>query len=53
MLWSKFDEEIYQKMRSDYERDGDKTVNFHGVVGSLSALIEATKMVRSMAGYND
>lgn len=53
MFWSKFDEEIYQKMLSDYKREGNKIVNFHGVVGSLSFLIEAIKIVRSMAGYND
>lgn len=52
-MWSKYDEEIYQKMLSDYEREGDKMVNFNGVIGSLSALIEATKMVRTMAGYNN
>ena len=53
MLWSQFDEYIYQKMVEDYNSEGDKIVMFNGVKGPLSSLIEAVKMVRSMAGYKD
>ena len=53
MLWSQFDENIYQKMVEEYNSDGDKIVMFNGVKGPLSSLIEAVKMVRSMAGYKD
>ena len=53
MLWSQFDEEIYQRMIEEYNSDGDKIVMFNGVKGPLSSLIEAVKMVRSMAGYED
>ena len=53
MLWSQFDEYIYQKMVEDYNSKGDRTVMFNGVKGPLSSLIEAVKMVRSMAGYED
>ena len=53
MLWSQFDENIYQKMVEEYNSAGDKIVMFNGVKGPLSSLIEAVKMVRSMAGYKD
>lgn len=53
MLWSQFDENIYQKMVEEYISEGDKIVVFNGVKGPLSSLIEAVKMVRSMAGYKD
>ena len=53
MLWSQFDENIYQRMVEEYNSDGDKIVMFNGVKGSLSSLIEAVKMVRSMAGYDE
>ena len=53
MLWSQFDEDIYQRMVEDYNSEGDKIVMFNGVKGPLSSLIEAVKMVRSMAGYED
>ena len=53
MLWSQFDEEIYQRMVEKYNSEGDKIVMFNGVEGHLSSLIEAVKMVRSMAGYKD
>lgn len=54
MLWSQFDENIYQKMveENNYS-EGDKIVMFNGVKGHLSSLIEAVKIVRSMAGYKD
>ena len=52
-MWSQFDENIYQKMVEKYNSEGDKIVMFNGVKGSLSSLIEAVKMVRSMAGYKD
>ena len=53
MLWSQFDENIYQKMVEDYNSKGDRIVMFNGVEGHLSSLIEAVKIVRSMAGYKD
>ena len=53
MLWSQFDEDIYQKMVEDYNSEGDKIVMFNGVKGPLSSLIEAVELVRSMAGYED
>ena len=53
MLWSQFDEEIYQRMVEEYNSEGDKIVMFNGVEGHLSSLIEAVKIVRSMAGYKD
>ena len=53
MLWSQFDEDIYQRMVKEYNSDGDKVVMFNGVEGPLSSLIEAVKIVRSMAGYKD
>ena len=53
MLWSQFDENIYQKMVEEYNSEGDKIVMFNGVKGHLSSLIEAVKIVRSMAGYKD
>ena len=53
MLWSQFDENIYQRMVEEYNSDGDKIVMFNGVEGHLSSLIEAVKMVRSMTGYKD
>lgn len=53
MLWSQFDEDTYQRMVEEYNSDGDKIVMFNGVQGTLSSLIEAVKMVRSMAGYKD
>ena len=53
MLWSQFDENIYQRMVEEYNSNGDKIVMFNGVEGPLSSLIEAVKMVRSMAGYKD
>ena len=53
MLWSQFDEDIYQRMVKEYNSDGDKVVMFNGVKGDLSSLIEAVKIVRSMAGYKD
>ena len=53
MLWSQFDENIYQRMVEEYNSDGDKIVMFNGVKGPLSSLIEAVKMARSMAGYED
>lgn len=53
MLWSQFDEDIYQRMVKEYNSDGDKIVMFNGVEGPLSSLIEAVKMVRSMAGCKD
>ena len=53
MLWSQFDENTYQKMVEEYNYGGDKIVMFNGVKGHLSSLIEAVKMVRSMAGYKD
>ena len=53
MLWSQFDENIYQRMVEEYNSDGDKIVMFNGVKGPWSSLIEAVKMVRSMAGYKD
>ena len=53
MLWSQFDEYIYQKMVEDYNSKGDRTVKFNGVEGDLSTLIEAVKLVRSMTGYKD
>ena len=51
MLWSQFDEYIYQKMVEDYSSKGDRTVKFNGVEGDLSTLIEAVELVRSMTGY--
>ena len=51
MLWSQFDEYIYQKMVEDYNSKGDRTVMFNGVEGDLSTLIEAVELVRSMTGY--
>ena len=51
MLWPQFDEYIYQRMVEKYYSEGDKIVMFNGVEGHLSSLIEAIKMVRSMAGY--
>ena len=51
MLWSQFDEYIYQKMVEDYNSKGDRTVKFNGVEGDLSTLIEAVKLARSMTGY--
>ena len=51
MLWSQFDENIYQRMVEEYSSDGDKIVMFNGVKGPLSSLIEAVELVRSMAGY--
>ena len=53
MLWSQFDEDIYQRMVKEYNSDGDKVVMFNGVKGQLSSLIEAVKIVRSMTGYKD
>ena len=53
MLWSQFDEDIYQRMVKEYNSEGDKIVMFNGVKGPLSSLIEAVKLVRSMAGYED
>ena len=53
MLWSQFDENIYQRMVKEYNSDGDKIVMFNGVKDHLSSLIEAVKIVRSMAGYKD
>ena len=53
MLWSQFDEYIYQKMVEDYNSKGDRTVTFNGVEGDLSTLIEAVELVRSMTGYKD
>ena len=53
MLWSQFDEEIYQRMVEEYNSEGDKIVMFNGVKGPLSSLIEAVKMVHSMAGYDE
>ena len=53
MLWSQFDEDIYQRMVKEYNSEGDKIVMFNGVKGHLSSLIEAVKIVRSMAGYED
>ena len=53
MLWSQFDENIYQRMVEEYNSDGDKIVMFNGVKGHLSSLIEAVKIVRSMIGYKD
>ena len=53
MLWSQFDEYIYQKMVEEYNSKGDKIVMFNGVKGPLSSLIEAVELVRSMAGYKD
>ena len=53
MLWSQFDEYIYQKMVEDYNSKGYITVMFNGVEGDLSTLIEAVELVRSMAGYKE
>lgn len=53
MMWSQFDECIYQRMVEKYNSDGDKIVIFNGVEGPLSSLIEAVELVRSMAGYKD
>ena len=53
MLWSQFDEDIYQRMVKEYNSEGDKIVMFNGVKGPLSSLSEAVKLVRSMAGYED
>ena len=53
MLSSQFDENIYQRMVEKYNSEGDKIVMFNGVKGPLSSLIEAVKLVRSMAGYKD
>ena len=53
MLWSQFDEYIYQRMVEKQNSEGNKIVVFNGVKGHLSSLIEAVKMVRSMAGYKD
>ena len=53
MLWSQFDEDIYQRMVEEYNSEGDKIVVFNGVKVHLSSLIEAVKIVRSMAGYKD
>ena len=53
MLWSQFDEDIYQRMVEKYNSEGDKIVVFNGVEGHLSSLIEAVKIVRSMIGYKD
>ena len=53
MLWSQFDEDIYQRMVKEYNSEGDKIVMFNGVKGPLSSLIEAVELVRSMAGYKD
>ena len=50
MLWSQFDESIYQRMIEDYNSKGNRTVIFNGVEGDLSTLIEAVELVRSMAG---
>ena len=52
MLWSQFDEYIYQKMVEDYNSKGDRAIKFNGAEGDLSTLIEAVELVRSMAGYN-
>ena len=53
MVWSQFDEYTYQRMVEKYNSEGDKIVMFKGVEGHLSSLIEAVKIVRSMAGYKD
>ena len=53
MVWSQFDEYTYQRMVEKYNSEGDKIVMFNGVEGHLSSLIEAVKIVRSMAGYKD
>ena len=53
MLWSQFDEDIYQRMVKEYNSEGDKIVMFNGVKGPLSSLIEGVELVRSIAGYKD
>ena len=48
-MWSGFDEATLNKMKEDLRNNGDHLVNFNGVVGPLSLLIEATELVKLMA----
>ena len=45
---SEFDEATLNKMKEDLNTNGDHLVNFNGIVGSVSILIEATELVKSM-----
>lgn len=47
-MWSEFDEVTLNKMKEDINNNGDHLVNFNGLVGPLSLLIEATELVKSM-----
>ena len=48
-MWSGFDEATLNKMKEDLRNNGDHLVNFNDVIGTLSLLIEATELVKSMA----
>ena len=47
-MWSDFDETTLNKIKEDLNNNGDHLVNFNGLVGPLSLLIEATELVKSM-----
>ena len=48
IMRSEFDEATLNKMKEDLNTNGDHLVNFNGIVGSVSILIEATELVKSM-----
>ena len=47
-MWPEFDEVTLNKMKEDINNNGDHLVNFNGLVGPLSLLIEATELIKSM-----
>ncbi len=52
-MWSAFDEQYYQDLKRDYECNGNREINFNGVIGTTELLLEAFKMVRSMFNVKD
>lgn len=53
MNWGILEEQYYQDLLEDFNNNGDKIVEFNGIRGNLSSLIESVRIVRSMAGVND
>ena len=53
MNWGILEEQYYQDLLKDFKNNGDKIVEFSGIRGNLSSLIESFRIVRSMAGVND
>ena len=45
-MWSEYDEMQYQEMKKDLEENGDHNVNFNGLVGPLSLLVQSVEIVR-------